>query len=56
MKMARTKTGVRFYSSYDINFVKALVDQQISDTIGWSRVKDVEVEIVSFTPIKGNKK
>lgn len=44
MKIGEPKTGVRWYSSYDLEHVRYLVESRVREAIGFFCVDRVEVE------------
>jgi len=46
MKAGNDKTGIRFFSSYDLPHVKFLVREQVKHSIGMFPVSDILVEMI----------
>ncbi|HMC84434.1 MAG TPA: hypothetical protein VKI61_02875 [Chitinophagaceae bacterium] len=49
MKVGKSKEGIRWHPSYDVNHVRTLVEQKIKKKISMAAVKLIEVDIVSHT-------
>ena len=47
MKVGADKEGIRWHPSYDVNHVRALVEQKVKKKIGMAAVKFIDVDIVS---------
>jgi hypothetical protein len=52
MKVGEPKTGTRWYSSYDVEHVRFLVEKKVRETIGFFCVERIEVEPADQTDKK----
>jgi hypothetical protein len=50
MKNGQTREGIRWHSSYDEEYVKAVVFEKVKKTIGRLAIKWVDVQIVRRPP------
>jgi hypothetical protein len=53
LRIGEPKSGIRWHPSYDIDFVRALVETKVRKTLGTTPVKWIDVEIVARS--KGDK-